>query len=1105
MRKLLRICMRQRRVLKNKWRTFLKKNLLPLWGLQTRIEVFYNSRNQLRNSFYLTSSLVLISTNVFAQSPIIKGRVTTKEGPLQHVSVSIDGKKNTVFTNKDGLFEIKGIPVQTLTFSYVGYNSSTVVLTSSQLNLTNLEINVELEPNDSSILDEVVVVGFGSQKKANLTGSVSTIDAKQIENRPVRNALQAMQGLAPGLNIAQNSGTLESNPSVNIRGNGTIGTSSSSPLILIDGSEGSLSALNPQDIESISVLKDASAASIYGSRAAFGVILVTTKSGVAGKTSVNYNNNFRLNQPTLLPKMMDSYTFAQYVNQAEVNGNGTPHFSQEHLKRILDYQNGIITGSTIIDPNNKQYWAEGYAYGNDNIDWFDAMYRDRAFSQEHNLSLNGGGDKTTYYLSGNLMKQQGLMAFNTDHYDRYSVAAKINSKLSSIFQLNYNARLVREDYDRPAALTNSFYDDLGRQGWPTLPLYDPNGYLFSSPSPALAMQDGGNDNSTQDFIYQQLQLVLEPIQGWKTFGNFNYRTKTQFRHWDSQRLYNHDVNGDPYLYKTSSNVYEFGLKENYYNINVYSEYVKNWGNHNIKAMIGGQVEHTAYRNLGVQRDGIIIADQPVINLASGTDINGNPIVPTVSGEYQKWATAGFFGRLNYSYEDKYLLEGNLRYDGSSRFRSNSRWGWFPSVSAGWNVAKESFFQDALPIINQFKLRASYGELGNQNTNGWYPTYVTQPTGTANGSWLINNARPNTAAAPGLVSALLTWETIKTINVGLDFALLNNRLSGSFEVFERKTLDMVGPAPQLPVTLGTAVPQMNNTDLKTKGFEATLGWNDFTEGGLNYNFKFLLSDYQTTITRYPNAIGSLSTYREGQKLGEIWGFETIGIAKTESEMQNHLTSLPNGGQNAVGTQWGAGDIMYKDLNGDGKIDWGSSTESDPGDRRVIGNNTPRYSFGFNIGANYKNFDFSVFLQGVMQRDVWQGGYYFWGATSNKWWSTGLVDHLDYFRTADNELGENLDAYYARPVFGTSKNQQTQSRYLQNAAYIRIKNIQVGYSLPQEVTQRIGIGKVRIYVAGENVWTGSSVAGMFDPETIDGGSNGTVYPLTKVWSAGLSVTF
>ncbi|QQD15466.1 SusC/RagA family TonB-linked outer membrane protein [Sphingobacterium sp. UDSM-2020] len=1056
--------------------------------------------------FFIFFFLLLGFNYASGQITKIQGIVRNATGILPGVTVAAEGSSLKTQTDGNGQYSLNINGANAVIFTFIGYEKQRIVLqdvTDSKNGIYTL--NVTLKESEGDLLDEVVVVGFGTQKKTNLTGSVAVVDAKQLENRPVRNAIQALQGLAPGLNISQNGGSLEANPTINIRGVGTIGTSSSSPLVLIDGSEGSLAALNPQDIESVSVLKDAGAASIYGSRAAFGVILVTTKSGKVGKTTVNYNNSLRMNKPTLMPKMMDSYTFAQYFNQAEVNGNGTPHFSEEYLKRILDYQNGSNKNSIIVSPDNPQYWADGYAYGNDNVDWFKAMYRDQAFSHEHNLSLNGGSDKTTYYLSGNFMKQQGLMAFNTDHYDRYAISAKINSKVSDIFQIGYNARLVREDYERPAALTNSFYDDLGRQGWPTLPLYDPNGFLYSSPSPALVMKEGGVDNSTKDYIYQQLQLTLEPLKGWKTIANLNYRTTTQFRHWDSQKLYNHDVNGNPYLYKNTSNVYEFGLKENYYNINIYSEYDKRMGDHHFKGMVGFQAEQTAFRNLGVQRDGIILPDQPVINIASGTDINGNPVVPSVSGEYQKWASAGFFGRLNYDFRDKYLFEANLRYDGSSRFRSDSRWGWFPSVSAGWNVAKETFFEEALPYINMFKFRASYGELGNQNTEIWYPTYVVQPTGTNNGGWLINNARPNTASAPGLVSALLTWESINTTNIGVDFAALNNKLSGSFEVFDRRTYDMVGPAPQLPVTLGTQVPETNNTDLKTQGFEATIGWNDRTKGGLSYGAKFLISDNVTTITRYPNEIGVLNKYRKNQRWGDIWGLQTLGIAKSQEEMDRHLASLPNGGQTAIGTQWAAGDVMYKDINGDGKIDKGGNTEGNPGDLSVIGNNTPRYTFGLNLNAEYKNFDFSIFFQGVMKRDVWQGGYYFWGATGNKWWSTGLVDHLDYFRTADNVLGENLDGYYARPTFGTSKNQEIQSRYLQNASYIRIKNVQLGYTIPKATTNRIGVERLRVYIAGENVWTGSKVAGMFDPETIDGGSNGTVYPLTKVWSAGLSVTF
>lgn len=317
--------------------------------------------------------------------------------------------------------------------------------------------------------------------------------------------------------------------------------------------------------------------------------------------------------------------------------------------------------------------------------------------------------------------------------------------------------------------------------------------------------------------------------------------------------------------------------------------------------------------------------------------------------------------------------------------------------------------------------------------------------------------------------------------------------------------MVGPAPQLPVTLGTAVPQTNNTDLKSQGFELEIGWNDRMKNGLGYNFKLLLSDYRTTVTRYPNATGSLDTYRTGQQLGEIWGYTTIGIAKTQAEMNAHLATLSNG-QTAFGSQWSAGDIMYADYNKDGKLDWGSWTESNSGDAHIIGNNTPRYRFGFDMNFDYKGFDLRAFFQGVLKRDYWINNYYFWGATNDKWWSTGLVQHEDYFRAdANSPLGQNLDAYYPRPIFGSSKNQQVQTGYLQNAAYLRLKNIQLGYTLPAGLTKRLGGQKFRVYASGENLVTWTKLAKMFDPETVDGGTNQSVYPLLKVISLGLSVTF
>lgn len=1042
----------------------------------------------------------------------IEGTVVDEVGePVIGANVVEKGTTNGTISDLDGKFTLQVSPSTILRVSFIGYIAQDVPVNNKHV----LKITLVA---DAQKLEEVVVVGFGTQKKVNLTGSVGVVEAEALEARPVMTAVQALQGMVPGLQISQNSGGLENKTSMNIRGIATIGKGSSgSPLVLIDGMEGDLNAINPQDIESISVLKDAAASSIYGSRAPFGVILVTTKKGKTGKPTINYNNSFRWNDPVLLPEMADSYRFATYFNDGNTNGGSSPQFGSDQMQRIKDYQSGKINTSVIPNPNNPGYWGDGYLYGNDNVDWYDAIYRSWTFSQEHNFSLSGGSENVNYYLSVNYLDQNGMMEFNQDAYDRYTGTAKINVKMTDWAQLNYSNRFIREDYSRPSFLKDELFQDLGRQGWPTLPLYDPNGYLYSAPSPALNLRDGGRGIWQTDYIYQQVQLVLEPIKGWKTFADFNYRIKNANCHWDIQKTYNHDVEGNAFPANNNSHVHEDQMKENYMNINVYTEYTKVLeSGHNFKGMVGFQSEQMSKKEIGFQREGIIVPSLPSADLTTGTDAYGKPVTPSVNGAINDWATAGFFGRINYDYQQRYLAEVNLRYDGTSRFRADQRWNLFPSFSAGWNIAREAFWSDWETYVSTFKLRGSYGELGNQNTDNWYPTYQTMEVKASNGNWLNNGARPNTATVPGLVSSSLTWESVKTWNVGLDLGALNNRLSGSFDVYNRNTLNMVGPAPEMPLTLGTAVPQTNNTDLKTYGWELSVGWTDRLKCGLGYSAKFMLSDSQTEITRYPNETGTLNTkinikeeekiYRTGMMLGEIWGYQTAGIAKTQAEMDAHLASLPNGGQDALGSRWEAGDIMYVDANGDGKIDKGATTQNDHGDLAVIGNSTPRFQFGIDLNLDYKGLDLRAFFQGTMKRDYFQESYYFWGAGSSVWESTCMVPHLDYFRDdADHVLGMNMDSYFPRPDFSSTKNHETQSRYLQNAAYIRLKNVQLGYTLPESFTRKLLVSKLRVYVSGENLWTGTQMFKTFDPETIDGGWNGSVYPLTKTISFGLSLNF
>lgn len=1035
----------------------------------------------------------------------ITGKVTDQNGEsVIGASVVEKGTTNGTMTDIDGFFTLEVENGAMLQISYIGYRTKEMPVAGKN------NIQVQLI-EDMQALDEVVVVGFGTQKKENLTGAVSQVTSEAFEGRSVANVAQALQGAMPGLNISQSQGYLDASPSINIRGIGTIGEDSSgSPLVLIDGMEGDMNRLNPQDIESVSVLKDAAASSIYGSRAPFGVILITTKRGKEGKLSINYNNSFRWNKAINMPKPVDSYTFANYFNEAAANAGTAGYFSAERLQKIKDFMDGKITGGIDPDPNNPTRWGDAYVYGYGNTNWLDLIFDDTVFAHEHNVSISGGTEKLQMYASANYLGQDGYIRLNPETNQRIATNLKVTSKLNDHISINYGMRFNQIDFEKPTFFTDNMFSNLSRQSWPTMVAYDPNGYLYSSPSWALPLRDGGRHKKKTNETTQQLNIIVEPVKGWKIIGDVNYQVYQERIHEDIQKMYNHDVNGVPYQYtgfSSNSSVTEDYKGTKYLNINAYTEYSKAFGGHNFKIMGGFQSEQFWQDKTKAGRLGIIVDGMNALDATSGTDGSGKITPPTVGGSYNKWALAGFFGRLNYDYKGRYLLEGNLRYDGTSRFRSDKRWKLFPSFSVGWNMANEEFWGSLYDYISTFKLRGSYGLLGNQNTKEqWYPTYLTMPIGSANSEWLINGNQQNTSSAPGLISMTMGWEIVKTANIGFDANALNNRLGVSLEWFTRKTEDMIGPAPEMPAILGAAVPKTNNTSLRTNGWELTVTWRDRLQNGLGYNATFNLSDARTKILEYPNNTGVVTSYYSNKNYGEIWGYETIGIAKTQQEMDAHLASLPNGGQEAVGNDWAAGDIMYRDLNGDGKIDSGSSTRGDVGDLKVIGNETPRYMFGLNLGADYKGFDVSVFFQGVMKRDYYTDSMDLWGATY-LWGATLYEQHKDYFRNDENHiLGLNLDSYYPRPLFGPDKNRKAQSRYLLNASYIRLKNISLGYTLPASLTNKLKLQNLRVYFVGENLWTGTALTDLFDPETISSDPAGMIkYPLSATYSFGLSVTY
>lgn len=1050
------------------------------------------------------------SLEIVQQQIKVSGVVKDSMGePIIGASVVEKGTSNGIITDIDGNFSLSVASDAALVISYVGYKKQEVQAVAGK------SIDVILK-EDTEMLEEVVVVGFGTQKKVNLTGSIGIATAKDLESRPVASATMALQGLIPGLQISANTGEIDKTASINIRGNGTIGDGSSgSPLILIDGMEGDLNTINPQDIENISVLKDAAASSIYGSRAPFGVILVTTKSGKVGKVSVNYNNSFRVASPMNLPKMMDSYTFANFFNSAALNKGDGLVFNETQMQKMLDYQAGKLPHSLDTKPDNSNLWEDTWTKGYANTDWYDETYKSSVFSQEHNVSITGGADRITYYASFNYLDQGGMLKLGDDGLERYNAAGKINATVTDWMKIRYSTRFTRSDKYRPTYLADSrFYDYLGRQSWPNLPLYDPNGNLMSN-YPSILLEKGGKRNVRADQNYQQVALVLEPIKNWVTNVEFNYSIYDESMKQTTLPYNGYNADGTVIDKKEDTKLTQSYKKENYLNLNIYSSYSHTFNDaHNFKVMAGFQAEEMKQDYSETTRYGLMNDGMPEFDLTTGLNGKGELKDPNISGYHNEWATAGFFGRLNYDYKGRYLAEVNMRYDGTSRFRRGSRWQFAPSFSLGWNVAQEKFWERMADVVNTFKLRFSYGELSNQNTNSWYPTYRVMNLNSNAGSWLQDGKKPSTAEVGGLISTVLTWESVRSWNAGLDFGLFDNRLTGSVDVYTRFTKNMVGPAPELPATLGIAVPKTNNCNLKTKGWEVSLTWRDRLHNGLGYGITATLSDAKTIIDSYPgNTTQSIWNYLEGHETDEIWGFETVGIAKTDAEMQAHLDKV--GGQNALGSKWAAGDIMYKDLDGKSGITKGAETLEDHGDLKVIGNKNPHYFFGIDLNADWKGFDLRCFFQGVMKRDYW-GSNNFAGmlfgvrGDQSMWHSRAFVEHEDYFRAESiglpgHEIPANLDAYYPRPIFSEGgKNQQTQTRYLQDASYIRLKNLQIGYTLPTSWMQKVGLTKCRLFISGENLWTGTSLSSLFDPETISGGNGGNSYPLSRTWSFGLSLT-
>ena len=1013
------------------------------------------------------------------QEFVVSGHVTdgATGDPIPTVNVLVEGTTIGTTTDANGFYKIIA-PSGTsfLLYSFVGYTSQRIGINSRST------INIKLKP-DVMQIEEVVTIGYGIQKKINLSGAVDVITSKNIDSRPVNNVVQALQGLAPNLNIivGNEGGELGAKNLLNIRGIGSISGSGGTPYILVDGIEQDIYNINPDDVESISVLKDAAASAIYGARAAFGVILVTTKKGKKNGVTLNYSTNYSFASPIHLPKMVNSIQFAEYMNLGALNDGATAVYQPIIIEQMKKYQAGELKDWTMPAPWAPNFWLT-YSGGWANTDWFKVDYKDKVPKSTHNVSLSGGNENTQYYISGSTFNQAGLLTFGNDNYYRNNLNARINTKVFDWLRFNFMSKFNRTNLDRPSHNKDRFYADMARR-WPSNGVYFPDGNL-NFEGEQLWLERGGRyvENSNELSVIPGIEI--EPIKGWIITANYRWKMNTNGYTNHEAKVTGTFVNGTPY-YLRANNYFARNDYESFYNSpNIYSTYNKTFGDHEFTAMAGFEQEEISYQSSYSRKNDLISDLKPSLGTATGKEF--------ASGTLGHWATRSFFGRLNYNFKGKYFAELSARNDGSSKFEEGYRWGAFPSGSVAWLISKESFWQNITPIVSMFKIRGSYGSLGNQDVANYL--YIERLPIYTNLPYIIGSDLPNYVGMAGLISPGLTWEKVKTTNFGLDAGFLKNRLTVSFDYFIRNTYDMLGPAESYPSTLGTSVPQSNNADLRTKGFEFVLGWRD-NKGDFQYDAKFMLSDATTKIIKYRNPQNLLSApYYEGQTLGEIWGYTTIGLFQTDEQAaswnQSYITP----------ETWTAGDVKYADLNGDGKIDKGKNTLEDHGDLSVIGNAMPRYSYSFLFNAFWKGLSMNMIWQGVGSRDLWLDSPHFWGIG----WiytSVGFEEHMDFWTK------ENPDAYYPAPRMNKSfRNKQVQSRYLQNGAYLRLKSLQLGYTLPVSLTKKFFVGNLRVYVVGENLLTFTKLINIFDPEATGGiYGAGMLYPIQRSLSVGLNITF
>ncbi len=1020
----------------------------------------------------------LFFITLFAQSKPVQGTVTDDKGaPVEQVNVTVKGTAVGTTTDGKGHYLIQATPGDVLVFSYSG------AFTKEETVDTRNTIDAVIANNPAS-LENVVVIGYGTQKKVNLSGAVAQVSGKDLINRPVPNVTGALQGVLPGVTVVRSSGQ-PGDEGFGIRIRGFSSANNASALVLVDGIEQDLNLIDPNDIESISVLKDASSSAIYGARAASGVILVTTRQGSAGKTRVSLTSYYGINITARQPKRLDSWDEQTLIDEARFNATGAREFNAEQIEWL---QNPNFDYRPSATADRWDYYA--------NNDWIkDGMDKINHMNNQ-SISVSGGEQKLNYLVSGSYYNRDGVLRYGPDDNSRYNFKLNLNAELNKYVSMKINAGYIgsftNENSFGTDQIINRLYRSRTRQ-----PLYKPaeditgqhyNGDLQINP--VDIEKNAGKESRDYETFTGRLGLQVKnvikgltlDVVGWRNQNQYNMENDARTIFW-----YGRTVNTVRFSVNSPNSINLVKNKAYQNNLQGYLTYNLKLGkDHVFTAVQGASYEEYRKDEVQASAQNMITNDFFSINFADALTVRSKDLVQT-------WALGSFFGRLNYSFKNRYLFEASYRYDGSSRLSRDNRWQAFPSFSAAWRIDQEKFMEN-VSWINSLKLRASWGQLGNGSVLGYYDYYPLLLSGLATTdqpALVFNDVRTQYLYQQQLVSTDKTWETVEQSNVGIDASFLGNRLSVTADYYVKKNKNMLA-ALFVPNIIGIAVPNLNVGELKSWGNEIDIKWRDHI-GKVEYRVGINISDNQNEVTKYDgrNSIGAggLVPIMQGYALNTVWGYRTAGYFQTQAEADDYKTRVTY----PFFANPGPGDVKYLDLNGDGVISAGAGTPQDPGDLVYLGTTNARYTYGVDLGVSFNRFDVSVFLQGALKRTFLldEGTLSPLLGTADMPWSI----HMDRW-TPDNP-----NAMFPRMYQTSAHNYRPSDKWAQNGNYMRLKNIQIGYTIP--VNRRV-FRELKVYVSGQDLWEVTKVMKVFDPE-VGNGASATAYPFYRTVAFGVNVSF